>query len=27
LLPWVVEAISQEEEEEPTNVKVAPPIS
>jgi hypothetical protein len=27
LLPWVVEAISQKEEEKPTNVKVAPPIS
>ena len=27
LLPWVVEAISQKEEEKPTRVKVAPPIS
>jgi hypothetical protein len=27
LLPWVVEAISQEEEEKPTHVKVAPPIN
>ena len=26
-LPWVVEAISQEENEKPTRVKVAPPIS
>jgi hypothetical protein len=27
LLPWVVEAISNEEDEKPTHVKVAPSIS